>query len=598
MTSLMGRWLSDLGKYSPDGLAFIYGDKRTTWKGLNERVNSLANALWDLGIRKGDKVTLMFHNCTEFVETTYAIQKIGAIPVPINYRFVPKEIEYQTNNSDSIAYVFEDIWLDAVEEARPNLKKVKNYICFRRTGKEMAEDISDYEGLVGRYPTSEPPEVDVRWDDTCVIIYTGGTTGLPKGVVLTWDNHREMVNNMFSVLPYFIPEIKLPMGMGAKVKRLIPIPGLDLGIDWLVALTERESIARVLSNSSLQKFSTSFIRVLLDGMMRTSIIRPIAGPITAGLNIKWLWAGFQLFHDAYFPNMMLGPILGISWSWLFPEMVSFSPEKVMEMLDREKPLFFSNTPTAWKKVLDHLDSVEFDKYDRSSVMILVTGGGVNPAKMKERMLKYFPGAIIWDIFGQTEMTPAATFRFDTARGKLKDRSVGRPIQETRIVNEKGEDVKPGEIGEILYRGGAVMKEYYKDAGKTSGVMKGGWFHSGDFGHIDEDGEIRLVGRGSECINTGGEKVYADELEHILDEHPKIERVCVFGVPDETWGEAIRTVLQLKEGESAREEEIRDWCRGKMVGYKIPKSVLFAEDLPVTAVGKVLKRKVKEKYGGK
>ena len=587
MPSLMSTWLSNCAKYNPNGVPFVYGDKKTTWKELNARVNSLANALYDLGVRKGDKITIMFHNCTEFAEANFAIQKIGAIPVPLNYRFVAREIEYQTNNSDSTVFIFEDLWLDAVEEARLKLEKVKNYICFRRTGKDIPKDMLDYDETIKEYPASEPPSAAPP-DDICVIIYTGGTTGLPKGVVLTYSNHIELVKTIASNMVGLLPDIKLPMELGLRVGTLLPIPGIGTIVSGIKSL---------FGNPTIQRFISSLLSRVIEEITDRQIIHRLSGTISSLAEVKILWTSFQLFHDAFYPVMMLSPMFGGLITCLFPEMVRFDPRKVMGMLERERPILFSNTPTGWKKIFD-LGS-DLDNYDKSSVAIMVTGGGVNPAKIKKKMLENFRGAFILDIFGQTEMTPAATFKFDSEIEKLKDRSVGKPVVETRIVDERGEEIKkPGEIGEILYRGGSVMKEYYKDAEKTAEAMKGGWFHSGDFGYVDEDGEIYLVGRGSECINTGGEKVYADGVEHILEENPKIERVCVFGVPDETWGEAVRAVLQLKEGESAREEEIRAWCRGKMVGYKIPKSVLFAEDLPVTAVGKVLKRKVKEKYGGK
>jgi len=141
-----------------------------------------------------------------------------------------------------------------------------------------------------------------------------------------------------------------------------------------------------------------------------------------------------------------------------------------------------------------------------------------------------------------------------------------------------------------------MKGYYKDEDKTREVMEGGWFRSGDLGYLDDEGEVRLIDRKKECINTGGEKVFPLEVEEIIHEHPKVEDVCIIGVPDEEWGSTIRAVVQPKEGENIEEQEIIEFCRDKLAGYKIPRSVVFVNELPLSPVGKVLRAKIREMYG--
>ena len=141
-----------------------------------------------------------------------------------------------------------------------------------------------------------------------------------------------------------------------------------------------------------------------------------------------------------------------------------------------------------------------------------------------------------------------------------------------------------------------MKGYYKEPDKTAEVMRNGWLYSGDLAYFDEDGEIRVVERKKECITSGGEKIFPLEVEEILHTHPKIKDVCVIGVPDDTWGSIVRAVVVLKEGEEATEEEIIEWCKGKMAGYKKPKSIVFADSLPVSPVGKVQRSRVKEIHG--
>ena len=591
MASLMSTWLSNCVQQNPEGVTAIHGTKRITWKELNDRVNSLANALWDLGVRKGDKVVFMFHNCPEFLESNYAIQKIGAIPVPMNFRFTFREIEYQANHSDSTVFMFEDLWLPAVSQARPNLGGIKHFIC----SGETAPDTLDYEELMSGYPSTEPPEVEVIPDDTCVICYTGGTTGIPKGAVLTYDNHLQLLSNMVSSLPYLIAQTKMPPETIAKAAELLPIPGIaDLKSSSPVQLLFQllpqfqPLIAEVVNFPRLKEILAEFITPLIGTPMILTMIRRVA----PNLELKILMPSFPFFHDAAYQLVVFHPLLGID-TMLLPASIHFDPKEVMEMIEREKPLMLGNVPTGWRRLVDFPD---VDKYDRSSVMLLATGAGLCPGDLKKRMLVLFPGAIIVDVFGQTEMTPDTTIRVDTQVEGIKDRSGGKPIIEVRIVNEKGEEIKPGEIGEITYRSPTMMKGYYKEEEKTQEVIKEGWFYSGDLGYLDEEGEIHVVERKAECISSGGEKIYPHEVEDVIRQNLKVEEVCVIGVPDPEWGESVQAVVKLKEGETATQEEISEWCKGKVAGYKRPKSVVFVDSLPLTPAGKVLRREVKEKYG--
>ena len=576
MPNFIGDCLSKCAKYNPDGLFMVYGDRRISWSDLNDRVNRLANAISDLGVKKGDKVTIMFHNCLEFFETNYAIQKIGAIPVPMNYRFSPVEIEYQTNHSDSILFIFEDLWLDAVNTARPNFDKIENLIY---VGKDCPEGMLSYEDLIGKYNPNEP-NVEVIEDDICVICYTGGTTGLPKGVMLTYKNHVKLLESMLTSLIPRLPDIGIPEESRKKIGSLMPIPG----VARLVGLIETRPVRFILA--------CPFTQNLAGGLVKRMLGRPILIRMGSRLGAKVMMPSFPLFHDAAYQLAILGPVTGIL-TFVSPVSPSFDPKEVFELMEEEKPIMLGNVPTGWKKMLDFED---IDKYDKNSVLIAATGAGVNPGELKKKILKHFPGIMIVDVFGQTEMTPNTTIRIDADVGKIKDRSVGKPIVETRIIDEKGNDVKQGEIGEIIYKSPTIMKGYYKEPEKTAEVIKDGWFYSGDLGYFDEDNEIRIVERKKECISSGGEKIFPHEVEEIMLTHPKIKEVCVIGIPDETWGSAVRAVIQLEEGEFAGEEEIIEWCRGKMAGYKKPKSIEFVDSFPVTPVGKIQRAKVKAIYG--
>ncbi len=571
-----GELLVDLAKHNPKGIAVAYGDRRINWKDLNTRVNRFANALSALGIKKGDHAIIMFHDCPEFIESNYALQKIGAIPIPMNFRFVAREIEYQTNQSDSIMLIFEDLFLEEVNKARPNLRKVENYICLVREGKALPTDMLNYEELISKYPPSEPP-VCTTENDVCTISYTGGTTGLPKGVVLTYNNFWNLTDGIVGdLLSRLIADPKV--NSGRLLNRLSPIPGLGWVVDKLI------------SNFATRPLTVKLIPRLLRRLFGTPIA-PTLNRLTGGFS---MFLNMPLFHMANYQVLMLGPMSGIM-RYILRTSISFDPKEVLEIIEREKPLMAMLVPTQWKKVLDFPD---IGKYDKSPLLIAFTGAGINPGEQKKMILKNFPNCAIVDVFGQTEMTPDTAIRIDSTVEGIKDRCVGKSVSgvERRIVNERGEDAPQGEVGEILYRSGTVMKEYYKDSEKTAEVMEGGWFHSGDLGYLDKEGELIIVDRKKEAISTGAEKVYPHEVEEILESHPKVKYACVIGVPDETWGQIVRAVVELQEGEEATQEEIINWCGDKMTSFKRPKSVIFTDSLPLNPVEKVLKDQVKEKYG--
>jgi acyl-CoA synthetase (AMP-forming)/AMP-acid ligase II len=201
------------------------------------------------------------------------------------------------------------------------------------------------------------------------------------------------------------------------------------------------------------------------------------------------------------------------------------------------------------------------------------------------------------------MSPIVSIKLDADPEHIVERAIGREIDglDVKIINpETGEEVPEGEVGELIYKSVTVMKEYYKDPEKTKAAFdQNGWFHGGDLGYR-KDGELYIVDRVKECIISGAEKIFPVEVEEIITQHPKVSEACVIGVPDEEWGNSVRAVIipkpGIKPGLDITEEEIIEFCRGRIASYKKPKSVIFAESLPVSPVGKVLRVKVKEKYG--
>lgn len=571
-----GELLACLSRFNPGGIAITCGKAHITWKDLNTRVNRLANGLKALGVNKGDHVSILLHDCPEFIEANYALQKIGAVPIPVNFRFVAREIEYQLTHSDSTFLILETLFIEEASKALPNADKIRHTICIGRDGGKTPAGMLDYERLIESHPATEPPACTTE-DDVCTVCYTGGTTGLPKGVVLTYSNFWNLAGSLFGDLIARLASDE-KVNFGRILAGLVHMPGCERPVN------------RIMGSAKIRSYVSQTIPSLLSQTMGRAI-GPLLGRITGGLSI---FMNMPLFHMANYQLLIIGPMSGMV-SFMLRQGIHFEPTEVLEAIALEKPMVLLLVPTQWKMILD---CPEIDRYNRSSVLVAMTGAGANPAHRKKQILEKFPNSIVVDVFGQTEMTPDTTIRIDASADTIKNKSVGRPLSgiKMRIVDEKGEDVPAGGTGEILYQSATIMKGYYGDSEKTSEVIRDGWFHSGDLGYMDSDGELIIVDRKGECISTGAEKVFPNEIEEIFMSHEKIDGVCVIGVPDETWGSTVRAVVVLKPGKEATEEEIIAWSRDKMTGYKRPKSVAFADSFPLSPVGKVLRSKVREVYG--
>jgi fatty-acyl-CoA synthase len=271
----------------------------------------------------------------------------------------------------------------------------------------------------------------------------------------------------------------------------------------------------------------------------------------------------------------------------------FVPDDILQSIEKEKITYLLLVPAMWILLLE---SPNINNFDTSSLKRVLTGASVMPIAIKKKILQHFPNARLSDSFGQTEMSPTTTILkpVDVIR---KQGSVGKPVItiEARIVDENDNDVPQGEVGEIVYRGPTTMKEYYRDPEATAEVMRNGWFHSGDLVQADEEGYIYVVDRSKDMIISGGENIYAVEVEDVLYAHPAIMEASVIGVPDPVWEEAVKAIVVLKQGQQASEAEIIEHCKHNLAGYKKPKSIEFVDEIPKTATGKVQKFKLREKY---
>jgi acyl-CoA synthetase (AMP-forming)/AMP-acid ligase II len=572
-SNIIADCLAGAASYNGDREAIVYGDVRVSWEQLVKRTNQAAQAFIRLGVKKGDKVAFMFHNTPEFVEINLGIQKAGGIPAPMNYRLVAPEIEFQANHCDAKIFLFDDTWNEEVEKAAPNLTAIKHFIC---KGKTRLEGALDYDEFVAGEPAIDP-QIPTQPSDPAVMIYTGGTTGFPKGVLLSYQAHVDMVASLISNIVVYVSKMNLSTDKLKNLTEDMSIPAVGLALPLL----QTKLVKRIMQKQGTLKF------------INTRLLKIINNPGKIKMRYKnslgFMFPSMPLFHDASYAMLMAGVFMGNMRFILIPGL-SFNPNTIFQAIQDEKPTILANVPTGWKKLVKHPDA---KKYDTRAVKVCISGAGVCPLDVKKKIFSTFPNTVVADMFGQTEMTPVTTFKIDADPSTLKDRSVGASIVEVKIVDDLGNEVPKGEHGEILYRSSTIMMGYYKDEEKTGEAMAGGWFKSGDLGYIDEDGEVRLLDRKKECINTGGEKVFPVEVEGVIGTHPAVENVCVIGQEDEEWGARVSALVQLHAGDTATEQEIIEHCRGKIAGYKIPKSVVFVDEFPLSPVGKILRAKVKD-----
>jgi len=314
-----------------------------------------------------------------------------------------------------------------------------------------------------------------------------------------------------------------------------------------------------------------------------------------------------LYHVAGMQALMAGIYGGRSIAL----MRQFDEKEWFETVQREKATRVMVVPTMLKRIVEYPD---FGKYDLSSVRVITYGAAACPYEVLKKTIERFPGRALINAFGGTETSSTiAALRAEdqviTGRESKVERdkklkrlatSIGLPLEdvEIQVRDEKEKGLPGGQIGEIVVRGPRIMKGYWKDEERTEKAFTAdGWYRTGDLGYKDDEGYIYLTGRGDDVIVRGGENIGPDEVESVLSTYPKIEEAAVIGVKDEEWGQQVRAIVRLKKGETATEQEIIDFCRPRLAGFRRPTSiVLVTEELPKTSTGKILRRKLREKYG--
>ncbi|MHB1419209.1 MAG: long-chain-fatty-acid--CoA ligase [Bacillota bacterium] len=509
----IGDWMRFSAHQYPEKTAVIFGDNRLTYREFNSRINQLAQAMMAAGVTKGDRVAILATDCPQYLEINLAAAKIGAIYVPLNFRWKEKEIEYGVNNADAVAFFVGEEYVPLVETIRTSLATVRVFVALDNNCPSMY----GYDSFLAQGKDLEP-EVEIDEHDVANIQYTSGTTGFPKGAMLT---HRNV------------------------------------------------------------------------------IIRSLNGIAEMGMTPHWIeYSGSPMFHVAGFyihlPILMRGGTVVLQ--------KQFNVDKFAELIEKEKISYAFLVP-AMINFLVNLEGVE--AHDFSSLKNIFYGGSPISVEALKKAKKLLKNCSFWQAFGQTEDSPQTLLRPEehltegTEKEMRRLLSVGKAVfgHWLRIVDELDEDVPTGEVGEILCQSDQTMKGYWRNPTATKETLRGGWLHTGDMGKFDEDGYLYIVDRKHDMIIRGGENIYPAEIEQILYTHPKVLEVAVIGVPHETMGEEVQAVIVLKEGMEVSQEEIIEFCRGRMAGYKRPRLVDFVDTLPRNPSGKVLKRTLKEQYWG-
>src|SRR3990170_8231967 len=510
----LGQILRVHAKNHPDMVALKdWRGRALTYPELESRTNRLANGLLGMGLRKGERVAVMLYNCVEFVEVDCALAKAGLVVVPVNWRYIDKEVAYVVDDSVAWALIVGEDFVDCIDRIRGDFKKVSrnNYVS---VGSKSFDGYIDYESLIAKSADSSP-EVHIDGKDTWFQIYTSGTTGVPKGVVRSHQSY---------VAFYLINAVEF--GFSERDKGMIVMP--------------------------LYHVNSTFY-----------------GPL-------FLYIGASLF---------VGRDKG------------FDPVELLRTFGEEKITFTSLIPTHYSFILNVSEDAR-GKFDLNSVRKLLCSSAPARIHIKEGILRVFPNVELYEAYGSTEAGMVTLLRPEDQM--RKPGSIGKECLGTdtiRLLDERGNAVVVGDVGELYSRGPMMFDEYYKLPDKTKTSFRDGYFTARDMAKKDKEGYYYLVDRKDNMIITGGEHVYPSEVEAIICQHPKVFDVAVIGLPDDVWGEAVKAVVILKEGEKAEAQEIIEWCRGKMAGYKKPKTADFVkpEDMPRTPTGKILYRKLKEKY---
>ncbi|TQL68503.1 acyl-CoA synthetase (AMP-forming)/AMP-acid ligase II [Nocardioides albertanoniae] len=531
--------LADLFEHAvdaaPDKVSVQVGDRTVTYAELERESNRLAHYLAGQGIGKGDHVGLYSKNSVEHVIALLAILKIRAVAINVNFRYVAGELEYLFTNADLKALVHDRVYAPLVAEVAPKLGGLKTFVAVPNPLEPTdASDLTPFGGITLEEALSgQSTERDFgeRSPDDIHVIYTGGTTGFPKGVMWRHEDFWRVLGG---------------------------------GIDFM-------------TGEPLEEYDQSK-QAAGDGLITLPLSPLMHGGAQASL-LMHLFAG---------QVTILEP--------------KFDPVKTWEIVDREKVQMMFMTGDAMAVPL--IDAYEAgpgngQSFDGQSLFAIASSAAIFSKSVKERWMKAFPNAVFTDSVGSTETGFQGTGLQD-ASALSTDGPVVTAGNHTAVIGDDGHPLDlatdVGKIGRTA-RKGHVPVGYYKDpekSAKTFVEIDGERYAiPGDYARIETDNRLTLLGRGSNCINTGGEKVYPEEVEAAIKAHPDVYDTLVVGVPDERYGQAVAAVIEPRPGATIEVEELRTFLRAHLSGYKLPRAVTIVDEVPRNATGKAQYPKAKE-----
>ena len=505
----------------PHALAQIHGELRYTWAQFNQRANGVASAFTGAGLGHQEKVAQYLYNGPEYMESMFAAFKAGLVPVNTNYRYTDTELVYLWDNADAAAVVFHGSFTPHIEHVRAQLPKVKLWLWVADGDTTCPAWAQSYEAAASASPASQPLTSRRRGDDL-FLLYTGGTTGLPKGVM--WRQHD------------------VAMVLDAQSKR--PLPSVASS----AALTER--------------------------VAKPGIVSIPAAPLMHGTG------SFSALNVL----MLAGCIVTL-------EGRSFDVAGLLDCIQRNRATSMSIVGDAFAKPIVRALDGEPHRWDFSSMRVILSSGVMWSAETKAALLRHNSRLMMVDTLGSSEAIGMASSI--TAGGESKRTAAFTLNAHTRVIADDGTEVLAGSgrRGLVAIKGHTPIG-YYKDPQKsaqTFRVIDGERFSiPGDYAEVDADGTLRLLGRGSQCINTGGEKVYPEEVEEALKRHPAIHDAAVVGVPDERFGEAVVALVERDHHitELPPDREVIEHVRQHLAAYKSPKRLVWLDSINRAANGKV------------
>ncbi|WP_226350677.1 long-chain-fatty-acid--CoA ligase [Pseudonocardia sp. ICBG601] len=488
---------------APDAPALADPRTSRTWAQLDDRVSRLATVLADRGVDRGDRVAVLGLNSVELVESYLAVLRRGAICVPLNFRLTAGEVAFQLTDCTPVAVLCDDAFAATVESAREQAPSVRTVLTLG----------DGFDALLAGTGPGDWGD-DVADDEPAYIMYTSGTTGRPKGAVLT---HRNLMLHAF-----------------------LSITHLGTAGDDRVSMS-----------------------------------------------------GAPLFHIAGLSGML--PTLIAGGRVIIPPSGGFDPVATVDTLERERVSSCFFVPAQWQAICAVPGIAQ---RDLSALRRITWGAAPASTTLIRTMIDTFPEAMVVTAFGQTECSPVTcALRGEDSVRKIG--SVGTPMVgvEVRVVDAEMNDVPRGEVGEIVYRGPTVMREYWGRPEATAEAFRGGWFHSGDLVREDPDGFYYVVDRAKDMIISGGENVYSAEVEEVLAAHPGVADVAVVGVPDARWGETpLAVVVPADPAAPPDLDTLTAWCADRLARYKQPSRLALVEALPRNPSGKVLKTELRRVHG--